>query len=140
MCVVALAESIARRGGVPLSEEEQRILSEIEEHLYQEDPRLAREVERSNVYAYSGRHLKWAIAGMVIGILLIPVFLAMRSVTLAVTIGFGVAFASGIWAYLAFRRVTQAGINDLRRKRRTLMEGDTSPEKFRRRFRRDEDF
>jgi len=124
---------------LPLSEEEQRILSEIEQHLSREDPKLAREVERSSVYAHAGRQLRWAIAGVVVGILLIPVFLALGSVPLALTFGFGIAFASGIWAYTAFRRMTQAGMNDLRRRSRTFFEGGGAGDRFRRRMRRDDE-
>ena len=47
------------------------------------------------------------------------------------------AFACGVWAYYAFRRMTQAGINDLRRKTRSLFPKGISGDDFRRRFQRE---
>jgi hypothetical protein len=43
---------------VPLSEDEQRILSEIEEQLYESDPALAREVSQTTIYSHAFRNLK----------------------------------------------------------------------------------
>ena len=43
---------------MPLSEDEQRILSEIEDHLYESDPSLAREVAQTTIYTHAFRNLK----------------------------------------------------------------------------------
>ena len=53
---------------VPLSEDEQRILSEIEQHLYASDPQLVREVSQTTVYRHAGRNLKWAALGFIAGL------------------------------------------------------------------------
>ncbi len=98
---------------MPLSEDEQRILREIEAQLYADDPKLAREVGETSVYRHAGRQLKLAAVGVLVGLLLMVVLLG-ESVLLSL-VGFGIALASGVWAYYAFRRVTRAGINDLRR-------------------------
>ena len=50
---------------MPLSEDEQRILGEIEANLRASDPDLARQVGSTNVYTESLRRLKWGIAGFV---------------------------------------------------------------------------
>ena len=42
---------------MPLSEDEQRILQEIEQQLYASDPELAREVSSTTVYRHAGRNL-----------------------------------------------------------------------------------
>jgi hypothetical protein len=55
---------------VPLSEDEQRILQEIEQQLYASDPELAREVSSTTVYRHAGRNLKWAALGFGAGVVL----------------------------------------------------------------------
>ena len=52
---------------VPLSEDEQRILSEIEDHLYESDPSLAREVAQTTIYTHAFRNLKRATVGFIAG-------------------------------------------------------------------------
>ena len=52
---------------MPLSEEEQRILRQIEEQL-QSDQRFANAVSSSGLYRHSARTLRWAIAGLIIGL------------------------------------------------------------------------
>jgi len=52
---------------VPLSEDEQRILSEIEEKLYETDPSLAKEVGSTTVYTAPLRSLRWAGFGFFVG-------------------------------------------------------------------------
>ena len=51
---------------MPLSEDEQRILQEIEQQFYEHDPDLAREVSSTTVYRHAGRNLKWATLGFLI--------------------------------------------------------------------------
>ena len=58
---------------MPLSEDEQRILQEIEQQLYASDPELAREVSSTTVYRHAGRNLKWAALGFAAGVVLMVV-------------------------------------------------------------------
>lgn len=53
---------------VPLSEDEQRILLEIEQRLAEEDPDLVREVASTTVYTHALRNLKIATAVFVVGV------------------------------------------------------------------------
>lgn len=53
---------------MPLSEDEQRILSEIEQQLYQSDPGLARDIADTTVYTAAYRGLKWSILGFFVGL------------------------------------------------------------------------
>lgn len=53
---------------MPLSEDEQRILSEIEQRLYESDPRLAREVRTTTVFTSSARALKWSALMFVVAV------------------------------------------------------------------------
>ena len=59
----------ARNDRVPLSEEEERILSEIEERLSETDPDLVREVSETTVFTQPLRSMKWAVVGFVGGVL-----------------------------------------------------------------------
>ncbi len=53
---------------MPLSENEQRILAEIERHLEETDPGLARNVGKSSIYRHAVGSLKWSILGFVVGL------------------------------------------------------------------------
>lgn len=53
---------------MPLSEDEKRILSEIEQHLYESDPDLAREVSQTTIYSHAFRNMKWAGLGFLVGV------------------------------------------------------------------------
>ena len=55
---------------MPLSEDEQRILSEIERQFYEQDPAFARGVSTTTLYSHAGRNLKWATLGFVAGLVL----------------------------------------------------------------------
>ena len=62
---------------VPLSDDEERILNEIEEGLYESDPGLAREVAQTTVYTKSLRSLKWSGLAFFAGIVLMVVTLSV---------------------------------------------------------------
>ncbi|HYX44684.1 MAG TPA: DUF3040 domain-containing protein, partial [Acidimicrobiales bacterium] len=56
---------------MPLSEDEQRILHEIEQQFYESDPAFAREVGKTTLYRHAGRNLKWAALGFICGFVLL---------------------------------------------------------------------
>ena len=55
---------------MPLSEHEQRILAEIERRLLEEDPKFAHQVG-SSFRAHLGRRLKLAVAGFLVGLIVV---------------------------------------------------------------------
>lgn len=55
---------------MPLSENEQNILAEIEKHLHESDPRLAREVSETTVYRHALGSLRWTVLGFIVGLAL----------------------------------------------------------------------
>ena len=55
---------------MPLSEDEQRILREIEENLSATDPKLVQQVSDTTLYRHSARVIKWSVVGFVAGLLL----------------------------------------------------------------------
>lgn len=57
---------------MPLSEHEQRILAEIERRLLEEDPKFAHQVG-SSFQLHLARRLKLAVAGFVLGLIIVAV-------------------------------------------------------------------
>ena len=98
---------------MPLSEHEQRILHELEQSLYQEDPGFAERVRSETVYRHAGRYCIWS-ALVFVAALIFMLFTFSRSVVL----GFGgvvVMFLSGVVFANNARRMGKAGIDDISR-------------------------
>jgi Flp pilus assembly protein TadB len=92
---------------VPLSEDEQRILHEIEQQFYESDPAFAREVGKTTLYRHAGRNLKWAALGFFCGLALLIVTFAS-----SLLLGFGgflVMLASAIVFERNLRKMGRAG-------------------------------
>lgn len=81
---------------MPLSDNEEKILAEIEANIRKSDPSLAAHVEQNTVYRYSGRRLILSVAG-IIALLAIIVF----------------TFSSPAWpvAFVAFAGMVAIGIS-----------------------------
>lgn len=98
---------------MPLSEDEERILQEIAQRFYEDDPSFAREVSETTLYRHTVRRMKWSIVGLVAG----AVFLVATLST-----SFWLSFA-GFLAMLAcalvfernLRKLGKAGIDQLSR-------------------------
>src|SRR4051812_33254738 len=98
----------ASRGkGLPLSEDEQRMLEEIERQFYELDRDLATRVASTTVYSHAGRNLKWAAAGFLAG-LAFMIFSLASSVWLA-AIGFAAMLACALVFERNLRRMGRAG-------------------------------
>lgn len=92
---------------MPLSEDEQRILSEIEQHLYASDPQLVREVSSTTIYRHAGRNLRWAALGFVGGLVcMLATF--TTSIVLAF-LGFLAMLGSAILVERNVRKMGRAG-------------------------------
>lgn len=123
---------------MPLSEHEQKVLQELEQALYRQDPAFAARVKSENVYRYAGRYLKLSLLGFVVG-LAVMVALFTKSVFLGF-VGVLIMFASMVLFWTNLRRMGKAGWEDLSRSLRA--EGISSRlsdtrSKLRDRFRRD---
>ena len=53
---------------MPLSEDEQRILTQIEQQLIEDDPGLAHEVSSTTVFSDGFKHIRLAALGFVVGL------------------------------------------------------------------------
>jgi Protein of unknown function (DUF3040) len=98
---------------MPLSEHEQRILAELEESLTKQDPSFAKSVADTNVYAVGRRRLQLAIAGFVVGLVVLVAFFSQN--VLAGLVGVALMFASAIVAERSLRLLGRASWHDLTR-------------------------
>jgi hypothetical protein len=122
---------------VPLSEHEQRVLQELEQALYQQDPAFADRVRSESVYRYAGRYLKWSVLGFVAGLAVMLAFFT-TSVILGF-IGVLIMFASLVTFWTNLRRMGKAGWDEIGRSLRKQSIGETLNETrgwLRDRFRR----
>ena len=125
---------------MPLSEDEQRILSEIESQLRESAPDLAEEVSRKTVYRDAFGKLRWAIVGFILALAASVLLLSINY--LLAFVGFLAMFAAALYIERNLRRVGRAGINEATRaiRRNSLREYlDNAGNKARDRLRRDEE-
>ncbi|QXC62287.1 DUF3040 domain-containing protein [Aquihabitans sp. G128] len=125
---------------MPLSEDEQRILQEIEQQFYANDPHLAGEMGNHSIYAHCLRQMKWAGAAFAAGVVVLVVALATATNFLVAFGAFVVMLAAALWFERSLRKMGRAGMEQLGRSLRTggLRDylGSTS-ERFKGRARRD---
>jgi hypothetical protein len=96
---------------VPLSEDEQRILSEIEQQLYQSDPALARDIADTTVYTHAYRNLKWSLFGFVVG--LVGLVLALSTSFFLAFGGFLIMLVCALAVERNLRRLGRAGLQQV---------------------------
>ncbi|HUQ64149.1 MAG TPA: DUF3040 domain-containing protein [Acidimicrobiales bacterium] len=122
---------------MPLSEDEQRILHEIEQQFYESDPAFAREVGKTTLYRHAGRNLKWAALGFIAGFLLL--ILAFASSLLLGFAGFLVMLGSAFLFERNLRKMSKSGWQNRRVRTPNVRDyfGATG-KRLRKRFRREE--
>src|SRR5262249_50655331 len=98
-------------GEMPLSEDEQRILREIEENLSATDPKLVQQVSDTTLYRHSARVIKWAVVGFIAGLLLM-VFTFTTTLILGV-VGFLVMLGCALAIEHNVRKLGRAGMESL---------------------------
>ena len=96
---------------MPLSEDEQRILREIEENLSATDPKLVQQVSDTTLYRHSARVIKWAVVGFIAGLLLM-VFTFTTTLILGV-VGFLVMLGCALTIEHNVRKLGKAGMESL---------------------------
>lgn len=98
---------------MPLSEEEQRILQEIEQQFYANDPDLAGEIGNTSIYTHCLSRMKWAGALFGLGVLVLVVALATATNFLVAFAGFVVMLAAALWFERSLRKLGRAGMEQL---------------------------
>jgi hypothetical protein len=97
---------------VPLSEDEQRILHEIEQQFYETDPALARAVGSTTLYRHAFRNLKYATGLFLVGVLVL-VFALVSVGFVASFVGFLVMLGAALWFERNARRLGRAGLQQV---------------------------
>ncbi len=96
---------------MPLSEDEQRILKEIEENLSATDPKLVQQVSDTTLYRHAARAIKWSAVGFVLGLVLM-LFTFTSTLVLGV-VGFAVMLGCALAIEHNLRKLGRAGIESL---------------------------
>jgi hypothetical protein len=126
-------------GAVPLSEDEQRILHEIERSFYEHDPAFARGVSQTTLYRHAGRNCKYAGLGFVAGLV---VLIASFTTSLFLgMIGFLVMLGSAFVFERNVRKMGKAGWQQMTQSMRDRGLPDAlggARQRLRDRFRREE--
>ncbi len=124
---------------MPLSEDEQRILHEIERSFYENDPAFAKGVSQTTLYRHAGRNLKFSALGFVTGLVVLLVSFA-SSLVLGMA-GFLAMLGSAFVFERNLRKMGKAGWNSMTQNLRSGSFkgslGDAS-KRMRDRFKRDE--
>ena len=93
---------------MPLSEHEQRLLEQIEQSLYAEDPKFARAVRGKNLHSLKRARLLRAIAGLVLGVALLLAGVITMTAHPSLGIGLGVGgflvMVASAWYAMSARR------------------------------------
>lgn len=109
---------------MPLSEEEQRLLEQMEQALVAEDPKFASALRGSALVARSRRHAILAALGFLAGVAGLMIG-AIATLTAVAVVGFVVMLASAYLFVTAWRRVQQGGDESTGRAEPTGAESQT---------------
>jgi hypothetical protein len=125
---------------MPLSEDEERILSEIAQQFYADDPEFARGVGQSTLYRYTVRRMKWSGLGFLAGAVFLIATLS-TSFVLAFG-GFLLMLVCALYFERNLRKLGKAGIEQVTRSVKATHLRETlggARGRLRERFRRSED-
>ncbi len=124
---------------MPLSNDEQRILQEIEKDFYDTDPKLAREVSETTLYKHALRNIRWAVLLGIVG--LVGVIVGLQVHVLAAFVAFLLMFLSAITIERNLRAMGRLGLAKVSmtlRSRRPDGGSETLSERMRKRFKKDQ--
>ena len=127
---------------MPLSEDEQRILHQIEQQFYASDPAFADELENHSVYAHCLRQMRWAGVSFVAGLVVLIAALITNTSFVVAFLGFVLMLAATLWFERSFRKMGRAGMQQLSRSLKTGSIREylgTRSKKVRERFKRDDE-
>lgn len=124
---------VRRVGPVPLSEDEQRILHEIEQRFYANDPERARRISDATLARYLARNCRRALLGFLAGLAVLIASLATTWVLGVV--GLAVMLASAVVLTQNLRKMGRHGWQQLTEAMRAGNPGDAWAD-ARRRLRR----
>jgi hypothetical protein len=98
---------------VPLSEDEERILQEIAQRFYEDDPTFAREVSETTLYRHTVRRMKWSVVGLIAGaaflVIALPISYLLSFAGFLAMLGCALVFERNL------RKLGRAGLDQLAR-------------------------
>ena len=98
---------------MPLSEDEERILSEIAQQFYADDPEFAREVGETTLYTHTVRRMKWSGFGFVAGVVFLIATLSTSY--LLAFVGFLAMLGCALYFERNLRKLGKAGLDQVTR-------------------------
>jgi hypothetical protein len=96
---------------MPLSEEENRILKQIEEQFYTDDPKFAQQVGAASLYRHAMRRVRWGVVGVVAGLAFLVATLQIHF--MVAFLGFLLMLVSAFVIERNARIVGRIGVQDL---------------------------
>ena len=124
---------------MPLNEDEQRILQEIERQFHADDPESARRISSTTLPRYLARNCRWSGLGFVVGLVILVV--AFASSWIIGVFGFLIMVASAVVLIQNVRKMSRLGLQQVTKSmgRQSLTETmDEAARRLRGRFHRDE--
>ena len=126
---------------MPLSEDEERILKDIEREFYENDPAFAKGVGETTLYRHAWRNIKLSLVGFVVGLAVLV--LALSVSYLFAFGGFLIMLGCALVIERNARKMGRAGLESVTNRMKAgngLREMlGTSSEKMRERFKRDDE-
>ncbi len=98
---------------MPLNEDEQRILAEIERQFAATDPESARRISSTTLHRYLARNCRWATLGFVVG--LVVLLAAFASSWIVGVFGFLLMVASAVVLIQNLHRMSRLGLEQMSR-------------------------
>jgi hypothetical protein len=98
---------------VPLSEDEERILHEIAQQFYADDPEFAREVGETTLYTHTVRRMKWSGFGFAAGVVFLIATLSTSF--LLAFVGFLAMLGCALYFERNLRKLGKAGLDQVTR-------------------------
>lgn len=120
---------------MPLNENEERILQEIERQFHAEDPESARRLESTTLSRYLARNTRWGALGLFVGLVILVVGFA--SSWILGIFGFLIMVASAVLLVQNLHKMGKLGLQQVTKsvQKRQLGDGwEDLGRRFRRRF------
>ncbi|MEX2294254.1 MAG: DUF3040 domain-containing protein [Acidimicrobiales bacterium] len=102
---------------MPLSEDEERILGEIAQQFYADDPEFARGVGETTIFTHTVRRMKWSGLGFVLGVGFLVA--ALSTSYLLAFGGFLLMLACALYFERNLRKLGKAGLEQITSSMRT---------------------
>lgn len=98
---------------MPLNEDEERILAEIERQFHASDPESARRISSTTLQRYLARNCKWAALGLVAGLIIL--IAGFASSWVVGTVGFLIMVASAVVLIQNLHKMSRLGLEQMSR-------------------------